>query len=471
MPRFSTRFSGPRVPGSGRSWLGGTPSAVPAIRAPVHPADIRATVPVHLRDGRGPLRQAAQGDNNVAGLTLNQIFADLNQYLTTDIVPWLQSDAAVAKQYGVPLVAYEGGQGLAPGANDLNSAVMQQAQNDPRMYQFYIAMIKDWQQAGGGLFNDYQLDRPRRQIRLLGDAPTVLATGSQKYDALMSMIEPAGDANLDGIVDYADFQTLEANYGDTNAYWEQGDFNDDGTVNWQDLNILRQNLDPAGFTLSQFAQQAVFGQLSTVIPGQSLEYDGYGVTYASSLPFAASSGTVKLNENSQGTAIVLGGATYSEGLGVLANSSISLALNGQYSQFESTIGVDGSSNTGSSVIFDVYGDGQLLYQSPTLTYASGAVPIDVNVAGVTTLTLTVVGRPRQQCSSRPRGLGGCPAGFDGEFRINPALYPDLAAFAERHGPVHADHRFLRLRRHQWNLYTHIDRHRRTRATRPRQAPA
>ena len=111
------------------------------------------------------------------------------------------------------------------------------------------------------------------------------------------------------------------------------------------------------------------------------------------MPFAASSGTVELNENSQGNAIVLGGATYSEGLGVLANSSVSLALNGQYTRFESTIGVDGSSNTGSSVIFDVYGDGQLLYQSPTLTYSSGAIPIDVYVSGVTTLVLTVSAAP------------------------------------------------------------------------------
>ena len=164
-------------------------------------------------------------------------------------------------------------------------------------------------------------------------------------------------------------------------------------MNWQDLNLLKQNLNPAGFTLSQFAQAALFGQLGTVVPGQSLEYDGYGVTYASSVPFAASLGMVKLNENSQGTAIILGGASYSEGLGVVGNSSISLALNGQYSRFESTIGVDGSSNTGSSVIYDVYGDGQLLYQSPILTYASGAIPIDVNVAGVTTLRLVVLPAP------------------------------------------------------------------------------
>ena len=261
------------------------------------------------------------------------------------------------------------------------------------MYQLYIALLNDWRQVGGALFVDAGLAAPAEPSGFWGVLPTVLATGSQEYDALLSYVEPAGDANLNGIVDYADFQALAANYGNLNAFWEQGDFNADGMVNWQDLNILKQNLDPAGFTLGQFAQAAVFGQPSTIVPGQALEYDGYGVTYASSMPTSASSGTVKLNANSQGTAIVLGGATYSEGLGVLANSSISLTLNGQQSRFDSTIGVDGSSTSVSSVIFEVYGDGQLLYQSPTLTYASGAIPIDINVIGVTTLTLSILAAP------------------------------------------------------------------------------
>ena len=221
----------------------------------------------------------------------------------------------MAKQYGVPLVAYEGGQALAPGANDLNFSVMQQAQNDPRMYQLYVDLMKDWQQAGGGLFNAYQLDGAGSQYGFWGMLPNVLATGSQKYDALISMILPAGDANLDGIVDYADFQTLEANYGDTNAYWEQGDFNDDGTVNWQDLNILRQNLDPAGFTLSQFAQHALFGRARTPsIPAavarvRRLRRDLCEQPAVRRLDPGRSSST----PNSQGQAIILGGASYSEG--------------------------------------------------------------------------------------------------------------------------------------------------------------
>ena len=292
--------------------------------------------------------------------------------------------------------------------------------------------------------------------------PYVTAAGSQKYDALLSTILPAGDANADGIVDYADFQALQANYGlGTMTYWTQGDFNDDGTVNWSDLNILRQNLDPAGFTLAQFAQQAVFGEPATVDSPTALEYDGYGVTYASSLPFASSSGTVKLNQNSAGQPIVLGGANDSEGLGVAANSSATIALNGQYSRFDSTIGVDSSGSTASSVIFEVYGDNTLLYQSPVMAYGSSPVPIDVNVAGVQKLKLVMVPAPGSTAGQRPRRLGRCPADLDRQFRRCAALCPDVASLAERPGPVHADGRFFRVRRPAGHVHDHLDRHRRT----------
>jgi hypothetical protein len=125
---------------------------------------------------------------NVAGLTLNKLFADLNQYLNDDIVPWTKAAAALAKQYGIPLVAYEGGQGLVPGKNDLNYAVMAQAQTDPRMSQLYKALIQDWQQAGGQLFNAYALDGLWGWWGFWGMMPNVTATGSQKYDALVSTI-------------------------------------------------------------------------------------------------------------------------------------------------------------------------------------------------------------------------------------------------------------------------------------------
>ena len=101
-------------------------------------------------------------------------------------------------------------------------------------------------------------------------------------------------------------------------------------------------------------------------------------------------GAVRLNTNSSGAPISLGGITYSNGLGVYANSNVTVNLAGQYSIFQSQVGVPAAFPT-SSVIFQVYGDGQLLYQSPVVTSASGAVPIDVNVAGVQQLSLKVIG--------------------------------------------------------------------------------
>ncbi len=105
-----------------------------------------------------PYVQLPSGDN-VAGLTVNQIFTDLNQDLTDDVIPWIQGDAAVANSFGVRLAAYEGGQDLVPGANDLNYGVMAQAQNDPRMYQLYLAIANAWTQNGGGLYEDFHARR------------------------------------------------------------------------------------------------------------------------------------------------------------------------------------------------------------------------------------------------------------------------------------------------------------------------
>ena len=171
---------GSQVAGSGRSWRRRRPGRI--SRAGSSSSSSRNTgrpSQFIYASAVAPYVGIPSGDN-VAGLTLNQLFADLNQYLTSDIVPWLQSDAAVAQQYGVPLVAYEGGQGLVPGANDLNFSVMQQAQNDPRMYQLYLALMKDWQQVGGGLFRRLSTRRSRRPITVSGGcSPTCWQPGAR----------------------------------------------------------------------------------------------------------------------------------------------------------------------------------------------------------------------------------------------------------------------------------------------------
>ena len=66
---------------------------------------------------------------------------------------------------------------------------------------------------------------------------------------------------------------------------------------------------------------------------------------------------------------MLAGMHYARGLGVVANSQVTVNLGGTYSQFQSEIGIDNPGST-SAVIFKVYGDGHLLYQSPTVTASS-----------------------------------------------------------------------------------------------------
>ncbi len=51
----------------------------------------------------------------------------------------------------------------------------------------------------------------------------------------------AGDANLDGKVDSADFGILADNYGDSDAVWDQGDFDYDGKIDSADFGILAVN--------------------------------------------------------------------------------------------------------------------------------------------------------------------------------------------------------------------------------------
>ena len=174
---------------------------------------------------------------DVPGLTMAGLFASVNESLDTTYSANIDADLSIAKFNNVALVTYEAGQSFNP-YNGINEPLKHQAQSDPRMYKFYKKMMFIWDQKVGGLMNLYALNDP-----FWGLLPTVAAAGSPKWDAVMSSILPAGDADLDGKVTATDLALVTANLGKTGAWWEDGDFNHDGVVDQADLNIVYGQLN------------------------------------------------------------------------------------------------------------------------------------------------------------------------------------------------------------------------------------
>ncbi len=121
--------------------------------------------------------------------------------------------------------------------------------------------------------------------------------------------------------------------------------------------------------------------------------------YVSNLPFVGTPtngwGPVELDRSNgetgatDGRTISLRGQTYAKGLGVHAASNVTYNLGGSYERFLSVIGIDDETNGAGSVIFQVYADNVLVYNSATLTGSSPVVSVDLSVVGVQQLRLVV----------------------------------------------------------------------------------
>ncbi len=83
----------------------------------------------------------------------------MEQSALPQLISEIQMSAASASQWGVPLIAYEGGQHLVAEPslqNDTSiTSVLEAAQRDPRMYDLYRQLLSAWDAAGGSLFVHY----------------------------------------------------------------------------------------------------------------------------------------------------------------------------------------------------------------------------------------------------------------------------------------------------------------------------
>ena len=115
-------------------------------------------------------------------------------------------------------------------------------------------------------------------------------------------------------------------------------------------------------------------------------------TYISDLAWSSATigwGTIGKDVTVKGLPITLNGKIYAKGIGTHAVSNITYNLAGAYSTFVCDVGVDDEVNgkgTG-TVIFQVIGDGVVLFNSGPITNGRAPVSINISVAGVKTLTL------------------------------------------------------------------------------------
>ena len=88
------------------------------------------------------------------GLTVDDVFDQMTSQLHESVLPSITSAKRTADRYGVRLVAYEGGQHLV-GRRSLAAKVA--AQDDPRMKDLLVRLLRHWFDTGGELFAFYSL--------------------------------------------------------------------------------------------------------------------------------------------------------------------------------------------------------------------------------------------------------------------------------------------------------------------------
>ncbi|PFV39489.1 NPCBM/NEW2 domain-containing protein [Bacillus cereus] len=160
-------------------------------------------------------------------------------------------------------------------------------------------------------------------------------------------------------------------------------------VNGNLQNTKKKNLN--GKTVSYVSVPVREGDTITVkVPTPPSVY----TEYLSNLKWVSAKsdfGTVNKDKSVIGNLLKLNNETYSKGIGTHANSEIVYLLNKQCDTFTADIGIDDEiTNSGNgSVIFQVYGDGNKIFDSGIMNPLSATKHINVSVQGIHLLKLVV----------------------------------------------------------------------------------
>ena len=103
---------------------------------------------------------------------------------------WMTGNKAVADKFGIPMWAYEGGQGLVPPGGDTDASLVTlftAANRDPRMGAAYARMLADWQASGGQTFTLYTDVAASSKYGMWGLKENQFDTGSAKWTAVVKV--------------------------------------------------------------------------------------------------------------------------------------------------------------------------------------------------------------------------------------------------------------------------------------------
>jgi len=100
-------------------------------------------------------------------------------------------------------------------------------------------------------------------------------------------------------------------------------------------------------------------------------------------------GSVNKDTSVDGNPLTIDGNTYIKGIGTHAGSEIIYDLNGAYTSFYSHVGVDDEVGANATIVFEVYGDGNKIYDSGTMRHDDSFKEVHVNITGMNELKLKI----------------------------------------------------------------------------------
>lgn len=98
---------------------------------------------------------------------------------------------------------------------------------------------------------------------------------------------------------------------------------------------------------------------------------------------------VQRDKSIDGNPMTIDGVEFEKGLGVHALSEISFYLGGHFSTFTGNVGIDDEVDERGSVVFQVWTDGQIVYDSGVISGTDPAKEVNIDIAGANELKLIV----------------------------------------------------------------------------------